>query len=121
MKKDSVSLPHLSQAELKDVEAVRQSYYASKAAKEAKENRNTLPATPENSPPSTDDEGEGDTDCLSSPSSPTSLQPEDEVQDRNRLQFGALRSVFERKEEVNHKIDEASVEGTDKGREWVME
>lgn len=90
---------------------MRRSYHASKAAKEAQERPNTLPTTPVCSPPSTEEEG--DTDAASSPSSPKPAEEGSGV----RLSFGALRSVFERKDEVSHKIDEASVEASDKGRE----
>lgn len=94
---------------------MRKSYHAAKAAKEEKDAPDTLPATPVNSPPSTDDEGEGDTDA---PSSPKAAEGRGGAGEDVGLHFGPLRSVvFERKDEVSHKIDEASVEASDKGRE----
>ncbi|XP_050686247.1 TBC1 domain family member 2B-like [Eriocheir sinensis] len=106
------------EAELAEVEAMRKSYHAAKAAKEAKEAPDALPATPVNSPPSTEDEGEGDTDPSSSPKAAEGQGGGSGGRGGVGLHFGALRSVvFERKDEVSHKIDEASVEASDKGRE----
>uniref|UniRef100_A0A0P4WC33 TBC1 domain family member 2B n=2 Tax=Scylla olivacea TaxID=85551 RepID=A0A0P4WC33_SCYOL len=101
-------------AELEEVEAYRRDYYASKAAKESQAT-SPLPATPVDSPRTSDDEGGGERESCSSPPSP---QAGGEEEEGSRVHFEALQSVvFERKEEASRKIDEASVEPCDKGRE----
>ncbi|KAK8396377.1 hypothetical protein O3P69_005432 [Scylla paramamosain] len=101
-------------AELEEVEAYRRDYYASKAAKESQAT-SPLPATPVDSPRTSDDEGGGERDSCSSPPSP---QAGREGEEGSRVHFEALQSVvFERKDEASRKIDEASVEPCDKGRE----
>lgn len=92
---------------------MRRAYHTSKAAKEGKTSP-PIPITPVDSPRTTDGEG----DSLSSPASPASPEAEGGEEEGDGLHFEPLRSVvFERKDEVSHKIDEASVEARDKGRE----